>query len=401
MKVLVINSGSSSIKYQLFAMENEAVLASGLVERIGEEEGRIVHKMHPGTGKEEKHIKSLQITDHREGMELVMDALTHSGCGVLCDLHEIDAVGHRVVQGGEMFIAPVKVTDEVVEKLKATELIAPLHAPANLTGIAVSRELLPETPQVLIFDTQFHQTMKPEAYLYPVPYKIYEEYGVRRFGFHGTSHKYITYRTAELLGKPVEETTLVSVHLGNGCSLAAVKNGECVDTSMGLTPLGGVMMGTRCGDIDPAVLAYLHANTDLTTEEVDTMLNKQSGLKGICEMNDMRDIHGAVEKGNEKAELALNMFADRVKKFLGAYLAVLGGADAIAFTAGIGENDKIVRRKVCAGLEFAGAVLDEEKNNNCTGECPIHADESRIGIWVVPTNEEVQIARETVEVLGL
>ncbi|XPV76882.1 MAG: acetate/propionate family kinase [Desulfovibrio sp.] len=400
MKVLVINSGSSSIKYQLFSMENESVLASGLVERIKEKKGRIIHKIHPDTDKFAKHTKELEIKDHRQGMDLVMDALTHSGCGVLCNLEEIDAVGHRVVQGGEMFIAPVLITDDVVEKLQKTVLIAPLHAPANLTGIAVSRELLPEIPQVAIFDTQFHQTMEPKAYLYPVPYAVYKEHGVRKFGFHGTSHKYITYRTAQLLKKDVSDVSLVSIHLGNGCSLAAVKNGECVDTSMGLTPLGGVMMGTRCGDIDPAVEAYLHENTGMTAKEIDTMLNKESGLKGISGMNDMRDIHAAVDEGNERAILALDMFADRVKKFLGAYLAVLGGADAVVFTAGIGENDSVVREKVCAGFEFAGMMLDTEANKSCSGECAVSTADSSIGIWVVPTNEEVQIARETLEVLG-
>jgi acetate kinase len=349
MNVLVINSGSSSIKYQLLDMANGSVLATGLVERIGEGTGRIKHKNAPDSAHETESVRELPIPDHKTGMQLAAELLTEPGKGVVKNTSDIDAVGHRIVHGGEYFSEPALVDDSVVEKIREVSPLAPLHNPGHIVGIEESRKLFPGIPQVVVFDTAFHQTMPSEAYIYALPYEYYSELKVRRYGFHGTSHRFVAKETAKLLGKPLSECNIITLHLGNGCSMAAVRGGKCVDTSMGLTPLAGLMMGTRCGDIDPAILAYLASQKGLSINEMDQVMNKQSGLKGVCGSNDMRDVHAMREKGDARAQLAFDMFCYRIKHYIGAYYAVLGRVDALAFTAGIGENDEHVRAK-CLSL---------------------------------------------------
>ncbi|SKA95006.1 acetate kinase [Paucidesulfovibrio gracilis DSM 16080] len=402
MKILVINAGSSSIKYQMLDMTDESVMASGLVERIGEPSGAVSYKAFPDTDNECKTTLEQPIPEHETGMKLVIDLLIHPEKGVIKDLKEIGAVGHRIVHGGDKFHAPTVVTDEVEQAIEDTILMAPLHNPAHLAGIRTAKRFFPDVPQVVVFDTAFHQTMPPEAYMYAMPYEMYEELRLRRYGAHGTSHKYVAGEAARLLGKQPEECNLITLHLGNGCSMSAVKGGECVDTSMGLTPLAGLIMGTRCGDIDPAVYAFLERAKGLKLSEIDMIMNKKSGLLGLCGMNDMRDIHAAVEKGDEKAELALNMVAYRTRKYIGSYLAALEGkVDAIVFTAGIGENDDIARAMSVQGLEALGISIDQEKNAGRVKEPrAVHADDSRVQIWVIPTNEELEIARQTRELVA-
>ncbi len=400
MKVLVINAGSSSLKYQLLNMENEAVMASGIVERIGESVGSITHKILPDQENGKKLVLEQEIRDHKAGMLLAVNLITDAECGVIAEAREIDAVGHRVVQGGEAFKSSMVINEAVKEAIKANNPLAPLHNPANLVGIEVAEELFAGTPNIAVFDTEFHQSMPEKAFLYPIPYEDYEKLRVRRYGFHGTSHKYVAKRAAEIMEKDASDFNVITLHLGNGCSMAAVKNGVCVDTSMGMTPLSGVMMGTRSGDIDPAIISYIAGQTGKSIEEIDTMLNKESGLKGICGLNDMRDIHDHIAQGNERAKLALDMFNYRIKKYIGAYTAVLGRIDAVVFTAGIGENDEFVRAGVCENLEGLGIEFDNEKNPGRFGEpTPLHKEESKVAVWVIPTNEELQIARESIEVL--
>jgi acetate kinase len=400
MKVLVINSGSSSIKYQLLDMQTRAVLASGIVERIGEPLGALTHKKAPGTDAEARKTIEQPIADHKQGMNLLVGLLTDPELGAVADMGEIYAVGHRVLQGGETLYMPLAVDDAVKDAIRANIPIGPLHNPANLAGIEVAQELMPGVPQVAVFDTEFHQTMPAQAFIYPLPYEMYERHRIRRYGFHGTSHKFIAKETARLLGRAPEELNLIIAHLGNGCSLSAVKAGRCVDTSMGLTPLAGVMMGTRCGDIDPAIIPFIAEQTGMDVVQIDAMLNKQSGLKGICGMNDMRDIHAARAKGDERAQLAFEMFTYRIRKYVGAYFAALGRVDAVVFTAGIGENDPDVRAGVLQGLESLGIVLDPAANAGRAGEwMRIAAPQSRVDVLVVRTNEELEIARTTVEVL--
>lgn len=400
MKVLVINAGSSSLKYQLLNMENEAVMANGIVERIGETVGNLTHKAFPGTDAEKKVTKEEEIKDHKVAMHLVLDLITGSEAGVITDPKEIDAIGHRVVQGGEAFTSACVVDASVKDAIADNNPLAPLHNPANLMGIEVAEELFPGTPNVAVFDTEFHATMPPKAFLYALPYDYYKELRIRRYGFHGTSHKYVTNKVAECMGKKADEINVITVHLGNGCSIAAIAKGKCMDTSMGMTPLAGVMMGTRSGDIDPAIVTYLAANKGMSIEEIDTVLNKQSGLKGICGLNDMRDIHSAVDNGDEMAKLALDMFTYRVKKYIGAYTAVLGTIDAIVFTAGIGENDDIARAAICQDFSGLGIEMDFDKNAGRKGEpTAVHTDASKVQVWVIPTNEELQIAQEAVELL--
>lgn len=399
MKVLVINAGSSSIKYQLLNMDTEAVMASGLVERIGEEKGVLSHKRFT-TGKEEKTVLEQKIADHREGMHLVINMITAAETGVIKDKSEIDAIGHRTVQGGEDFSSSILVTEEVKKCIEKNNPLAPLHNPANLTGIAVAEELFPGTPNVAVFDTEFHQTMPPSSYIYPIPYELYKELKIRRYGFHGTSHKYVAKKLAAAMGKAPEEINIITVHLGNGGSISAVKKGKCVDTSMGMTPLAGVMMGTRCGDIDPAIVKFIMDQKGLSIEEVDTILNKKSGLLGIAGMNDMRDLHAAVEKGNEMAKLALDIFVHKVKQFIGAYTAVLGTVDGIVFTAGIGENDDIARAQICADMQGLGIEIDTAANSRRSDDPnKISTAASKVQVWVIPTNEELQIAQDTIAVL--
>jgi acetate kinase len=397
----VINSGSSSIKFQLLDMQDESVLASGLVERIGEAEGLIKCALRPDTAAEEVIKISEPVPNHEHGMRKAVDLLTDGARGVIRDRSEIQAVGHRVVHGGEAFHQPALLTDEVVAAIEKNIPLAPLHNPANLDGIKVARELFPAAPQVAIFDTAFHQSIPPHAYHYALPAELYEKHRVRRYGFHGTSHKFVAGECAKAMGRPVEELNIITVHLGNGCSMTAVEKGRSIDTTLGLTPLEGLVMGTRSGDVDPAIYAFLARNCGMDIDAIDTMLNKESGLKGICGMNDMRDIHSAIENGNEKAKLALDVQTYRNRKYIGAYMAALGHVDAIVFTAGIGENDNIVREKSVAGLEPFGIIIDKVVNDQRVKKPTLlSTKESTVQIWGIPTNEELAIARQTVEVVS-
>jgi len=400
-KVLVINSGSSSIKFQLLDMQDESVLASGLVERIGEAEGQIKCELRPGA-ETEKVIKLQEpVPNHEHGMRKAVDLLTDAREGVIRDRAEIDAVGHRVVHGGEEFHQPTLITDEVIAAIEKTIPLAPLHNPANLDGIRVARELFPSSPQVAIFDTAFHQTIPPHAYHYALPIELYEKHRVRRYGFHGTSHQFVAGECARVMGRSLEELNIITVHLGNGCSMTAVEKGRSIDTTLGLTPLEGLVMGTRSGDVDPAIYAFLARNCGMDIDAIDTMLNKKSGLKGLCGMNDMRDIHAAIEEGDQRARLALDVQTYRNRKYIGAYMAALGHVDAIVFTAGIGENDSIVREKTVAGLEPFGIVMDRKANDQRVKRPTLlSAAESRVQIWGIPTNEELAIARQAVGVVG-
>lgn len=401
MKIFVVNSGSSSLKYQLLDMDGAMVMASGLVERIGESVGKVSQKNWPGTDRQTEVDQEKPFPDHRAAMLAVVELVTGADFGVIASAAEIDAIGHRVVQGGETLFKSTLIDDDVVAKIRANCPLSPLHNPANLVGIEVARELFVGVPQVAVFDTEFHQTMPAEAFMYPIPYELYEELKIRRYGFHGTSHRYVAQQAAKMLGKADHEVNLVTLHLGNGCSMAAVRHGKCIDTSMGMTPLAGVMMGTRSGDIDPAILPFLMKEKGLNMDEIDAILNKKSGLKGICGMNDMRDIHAAAEKGDAKAALALDMFVYRIKKYIGAYYAVTGPLDALVFTAGIGENDDVVRARVCAGLEHLGIAIDQTQNaGRKKSATAVHADGSRVAILVIPTNEELAIAQATQSVLG-
>ncbi len=401
MKVLVINSGSSSIKFQLLEMDGEVVLASGLVERIGEEEAIIKCEFFPDTEKEREVKKNLVIPNHKEGMERVVEVLTDADTGVITNREDVNIIGHRVVHGGEDFNSTTVITNETIAALEKNIPLAPLHNPANIDGIKVAQELFSHAPQVAVFDTAFHQSIPPHAYHYAIPYELYEEERIRRYGFHGTSHKFVAGECAKLMGKELAESNLITVHLGNGASITAIEKGKSIDTTMGLTPLEGLVMGTRSGDLDPAIHAYLARNCNMSIEEVDTLLNKKSGLKGLCGMNDMRDIHAAIDKGDKKAELALGVQTYRNKKYIGAYMAALGKVDAIIFTAGIGENDDIVRELSVAGLENFGIILDKKANSQRIKKPTLlSTKESVVQIWGIPTNEELAIAREAVEVAG-
>lgn len=400
MDILVINSGSSSIKYQLLDMSNEHVLCSGTVERIGEAMGVLNHKIAPGTPGEDKITLTEPIPSHEAGMHLVIGLITDAEHGVVKSKDDITAIGHRVVQGGDLFDRSCLVDDTVVAGLEKLIPLAPVHNPGHLAGIRVARELFPGTPQVAVFDTVFHQTMPPRAYMYALPYELYEELKVRRYGFHGTSHGYVTKEAAKFLGKPVEETNLITLHLGNGSSMCAVKGGHSVDTTMGITPLEGLIMGTRSGDVDPAVYPLLAQARGMSIQQIDDMVNKQSGFKGICGMNDMRDIHDAVAAGDARAKLALDMFGYRNRKYVGSYVAVLGRVDALVFTAGIGENDPVARVLSCRGMEHLGIKLDHERNQATErGARDIAAPDSAVRVLVIPTNEELEIARQTAGLL--
>ncbi|MDD9302020.1 MAG: acetate kinase [Desulfobacter sp.] len=389
MNILIINTGSSSLKYQLFDMNNTRAVTGGVVERIGESKGKLTHKQYEN-GQVQKQEISRAIPDHKAAMHLMAELITQ----------KIDAIGHRVVQGGETFKCATLITQDVKNAIEANNPLAPLHNPPNLTGICVAEALFPGKPQVAVFDTNFHQTIPEKAYLYALPYEYYTEHRVRKYGFHGTSHKYVAKEAARLMGKAADEVNLITLHLGNGCSICAVEKGECKDTSMGMTPLAGVMMGTRCGDLDPAIFGFLMTHTGLSQKEMDDVLNKKSGLKGICGYNDLRDIHDQAGKGNLQAALALDMFALQIKKYIGAYAAVLGRVDGLVFTAGVGENDEIVRAKALDGLSFLGIDIDERKNVQRNPQAhAIHGPKSQVQVWVVPTDEEQQIAIETQEVL--
>ena len=400
MKILVLNCGSSSIKYQLFEMEDESVMASGLAERIGEAQGKLTHKKLPETPDEWAVVKDEPIAEHKSGMLMIIELITDKEHGIVADASEISAVGHRVVHGGERFQAPVLIDDEVIKAIEETTALAPLHNPANLMGIRVAQALIPQAPQVAIFDTAFHQTMPPRAYHYSLPYEYYTELGVRRYGFHGTSHRYVAKEAARLMGRPLDELNLMTIHLGSGASTCAIENGKSVDTSMGMTPVAGIIMGTRSGNIDPGIIFYLAKSRGMTIEELDHVLTHESGLKGICGLNDMRDIHKKATEGDKRAQLALDMFVYRIKKYIGNYSAILGHLDGIVFTAGIGEHDVEIRERCCEKLERLGIVLDPEKNKQeHEGPLQINKPESSVKIFVIPTNEELEIAQQTKELL--
>lgn len=401
MKVLVINTGSSSFKYQLLDMSMEQVLAAGLVERIGEKSGQMIHKVYPNTSQERKYTITQSFSTHVEGMEAVVDELINPKHGVIHSVKDIYAIGHRVVMGGETMKHSAIINQHVKDIIRECAIFSPLHNLSHLAGIETAEKLFPGIPNVAVFDSEFHQTMPKVAYLYPLPYSIYEDYKIRRYGFHGTSHRYVAQQAADFLNRPLQKLNFITCHLGNGCSITAIKNGKSIDTSMGTTPLDGLMMGTRCGEIDPAIVPFLIEKTGKSAKEIDGLMNKESGLKGICGMNDMRDIHEACAQGNAKAQLALDMFVYRIKKYLGAYYAILGSLDGIIFTAGIGENDSIVREKVCSGLENLGIFFDNVRNNIPSSILRIiSTDNSPIPIFVVPTNEELEIAKLTVQLIS-
>ncbi|KXS49382.1 MAG: acetate kinase [Halanaerobium sp. 4-GBenrich] len=392
MKIFVINCGSSSLKYKLFDMRDEDVLAEGIIERIGIENSFLKYETKEGTDIKIEH----EIPTHKEGIELLIETLLSDEHGVLEDMDEIKAVGHRVAHGGEKFAHSTLIDDEVMKEIEDISDLAPLHNPANLMGIEVCKELMPETSQVAVFDTAFHQTMPEEAYTYALPYEYYEKYGVRRYGFHGTSHGYVANRAAEMMDEDINDLKIVTCHLGNGASIAAVKNGESIDTSMGFTPLEGLVMGTRCGDIDPAIVPFIMDKEDMTTSEIDSVLNKESGLYGVSGVSsDMRDIEGAADEGNNQAQVALDIFNYRVKKYIGSYSAAMGGVDAVVFTAGIGENAIETREEILAGLEYMGIKIDKNANDIRGKEQIITTSDSTVKAMVIPTNEELVIAKDT------
>ncbi len=399
MKILIINAGSSSIKFQLFEMENEKVIAKGACQMIGLADPFIEFKAN---GRE--IIKHLPMKDHTQALEAVLDTLLNSELAVIKSFDEISAVGHRCVQGGWLYSESVLITDEVIENLKKTKDISPLHAEANIAGMVGCRKVMPNTPQVVVFDTAFHSTMPEKAFMYGIKYEDYENFHVRKYGFHGTSHRYILGETAKIMGKDPKDIKIVSCHIGNGSSITAISGGKSIDTSMGFTPLEGVMMGTRSGDIDPTVVAFLADKKNKTASQIIDYLNKESGVMGISGVSsDMRELNDAIQKGNERAKLALDMMCYRITKHVGAMLTVLNGADAIVFTAGIGENQEDLREKVLDSLSFVGVKFDREKNNHLprgTVE-EISTPDSKIKVYRIPTNEELLIARDTVEVAKL
>ena len=397
MKILVINCGSSSLKFQLIDSETEQWLAKGLCERIGIDGSQIVYQKAGG----DKETTVSPMPDHTEAIRLVLEALTNEKTGAIKDLSEIDAVGHRVVHGGEKFASSTLITPEVIEAIKECNDLAPLHNPANLIGIDACQKLMPGVPMVAVFDTAFHQTMPPEAYMYGLPYSYYEKYKIRRYGFHGTSHSYVSKKLAEDLGKKPEDLKVIVCHLGNGASVSAVKYGKCVDTSMGLTPLQGLIMGTRSGDIDPAIIEFIAHKENKNIDEVMTILNKKSGVYGLSGdlSSDFRDLEDAYNKGDEKAKIAVKTFCYNVAKYIGAYTAAMNGVDAIAFTAGVGENAAFVRKLICEYLGFLGITIDDAANNTRGDDTVISTKDSKVTVMFIPTNEELAIARETLALI--
>ena len=399
MNVLVVNAGSSSLKYQLFDTTTDTVIAKGVCERIGID-GRLKHGRLVPTAVD--YVQDIAMPDHTVATKCVVDALLSTEHGCVSSMEEIEAVGHRVVHGGAFFSQSMLLTDDVLSKLEQCYDFAPLHTGAHIQGIKGCLGVMPNTPQVLVFDTAFHQTMPKEAYMYGLSYDMYEQYGIRRYGAHGTSHRYVAGEMAKILGKPVEETKIVTCHIGNGSSISAVKGGKCIDTSMGFTPLAGVLMGTRCGDIDPAIVPYIMNKKGYTADEMADYMNKQCGLLGISGVgSDCRDVEAAINAGNERAKLSFDILAYQIKKLIGAYSAAMGGLDAIVFTAGVGENNPYIRSGACSGLEYLGVKMDEEANKNTfgkNGRTCISASDSRVQIWMLPTNEELVIARDTAEI---
>ncbi|HPY63096.1 MAG TPA: acetate kinase [Bacillota bacterium] len=399
MKILVINSGSSSLKYQLFDYDNKKVIAKGLCERIGIADSNFKHE--DASGRVINEGRSFE--SHSDAVRTMIDTLLDPEAAVIESLEEIAAVGHRIVHGGPYFSKPTEMTQASKDAVRKCYPWSPLHNPANLTGVEVCEKLMPGIPQVGVFDTAFHQTMPSEAYMYGLPYRYYEDHGVRRYGFHGTSHAFVARRAAELTQCEGEQHRLITCHLGNGSSFTAVKGGKCIDTSMGLTPLEGIMMGTRCGSIDPAIVSFIAKLDGDEAKDVDYIMNHESGVRGISGVSsDFRDLHAAASQGNDRAKLALRMFCYQAVKIIGSYIAALGGVDSIVFTAGIGENDDVVRQTICDGLRYLGLIIDEELNRSTRGkEVKISTDESSVEVFVIPTNEELSIAIQTVEVLGL
>ena len=397
MKILVLNCGSSSIKYALYNMDDKSVMTSGGAERVGLDGAFVKVKLANGEKKQIMH----DIPEHTEGVKFIFSLLTDPEIGVIKSLDEIDAVGHRMVHGGEKFNKSVLLTDEILKVFEECSDLAPLHNPANLKGVNAVKELMPGLPQVGVFDTAFHQTMPDYAYMYALPYELYEKYAVRRYGFHGTSHRYVSHRACEFLGKDYNSSRIITCHIGNGGSVAAVKNGKCMDTSMGLTPLEGVMMGTRSGDIDGGAVAFIQKKLGLDADGISNLLNKKSGVQGITGISsDMREIDAAAAKGDKKAILALEMYNYRIKKYVGAYAAAMGGADIIVFTAGVGENQTSMRAAVCANMEWMGVKIDKEKNDAARGvEAVISTDDSAVTVVVIPTDEELVIASDTMSLL--
>ena len=395
MIIFVVNCGSSSIKYQLLNMDGEQVLAKGLIERIGME-GSVLK--HTPTGKYTVDI-SADIPDHSVGIQMALDALTNEEYGVFDSMEEIDAVGHRVVHGGERFTDSVLITDDVLNGIEACAEIAPLHNPPNLYGIKACMRLMYNTPQVAVFDTAFHQTMPKIAYLYGLPYEMYVKYGLRRYGFHGTSHKYVAQQAAEMMGEHMSDLRFITCHLGNGASIAAIKYGKSIDTSMGYTPLEGLVMGTRSGEIDPAIIPFLMEKENMNAQQIDDYLNRRSGILGISGLSsDFRDLESAANRGDERSQLAIDIFAYKVKKYIGGYVAAMGGVDAIIFTAGLGENSPFMRDKICNGLEYLGTRIDPELNKLRGKQMEISIKRARVKIFVIPTNEELVIARDTLNI---
>jgi acetate kinase len=400
MKILVINTGSSSIKYKLFDVDRQRLLASGAAEKIGEETSLLTHGTVLPTGEKKEIVEEQRISDHEDGLKRIVDLLVNPEHGVVGDKSQISAIGHRVVHGGEAFQSPTIVDEEVLEAIRENIPLAPLHNPPNLLGIEVARRIFPDSLQVAVFDTAFHHTLPVEAFLYAIPCRLYEEHKVRRYGFHGTSHAYVAERAAAYLGRPLEALNLITIHLGNGASMAAVKEGRCVDTTMGMTPLAGLVMGTRSGDVDPALPFFLAFHLGMSLKEIDDLLNKESGLKGLCGTNDMREVIHKRDEGDRAAEIALDLYAYRIKKYIGAYFAAMGSLHAVVFTAGVGENSPAVRELCCRGLENLGIEIDRGRNALPGGEIrEIGSPESEVKILVVPTNEELRIAQETKRVI--
>ena len=396
MNILVINCGSSSLKYQLIDMDKKEVLAKGLAERIGIEGGRVKYE---AAGKDEIVIEEM-LDDHKAALKIVLDSLKHEEYGAVKSLDEIDAVGHRVVHGGEAFAESVIIDEKVMQAINDNVEIAPLHNPPNIIGIEACKEIMGDVPMVAVFDTAFHQSIPELNYIYALPYEYYENYKVRRYGFHGTSHQYITERAADMLGKDLNEVNLITCHLGNGSSISAVKGGKCYDTSMGFTPLEGLAMGTRSGDLDPAIIPFIMDKEGLSTEEMSNVLNKKSGVLGVSGVSsDFRDLEEAAEKGNDRAQLALDIFESRVRKYIGAYLTEMDHCDGIIFTAGVGENSITTRERVVDGLKSLGVEIDKDKNDMRGKEAVVSTDASSIPVLVIPTNEELKIAMETAKLV--
>ena len=400
MKILVINTGSSSIKYQLFDMDQHEILASGVAEKIGEDHCTLIHEKNLPNGKIRKKVETDTVSDHQEALNRIVKLLVDKEYGVVATKSDISAVGHRVVHGGEKCHSTTLIDDALIDTIKKNIPLAPLHNPPNLMGIEVAKKIFPDSPQVAVFDTSFHQTIPLKAFLYAIPFELYQNYKIRRYGFHGTSHAYVAEKAADYLGRSLENLNLITIHLGNGASMAAIKNGRSIDTTMGMTPLAGLVMGTRSGDVDPALPFFLADHLGMSLEDIDSLLNKKSGLKGICGTNDMREVIQKKHAGDGLAKTALDLYTYRIKKYIGAYSAALESLDVIVFTAGIGENSPYIREHSCQGLHLLGIEIDLERNRETGKEIrEISSPESKVKVLMIPTNEELKIAQETKKVI--